>query len=811
MKKFICIHGHFYQPPRENPWLEAVELQDSAFPCHDWNEKITAECYAPNAHARSLDGEGRIERIVNNYSRISFNFGPTILSWMKEKAPDVHAAIVDADLESLKRFSGHGSAIAQCYNHMIMPLANRRDKYTQVLWGIKDFESRFGRMPEGMWLPECAVDNESLDVMAELGIKFTILSPFQASRVRSLEKGEWQDMNGGRIDPSMPYLVKLPSGRSIAVFFYDAPASQAVAFQRLLTNGEQFANKLLSAFNDGRDWNQLVSIATDGESYGHHFCHGDMALAYALNLIRTRQAARLTIYGEHLANNPPSREVEIHQSSAWSCSHGVARWHSNCGCNSGGHPEWNQHWRQPLRDAMDWLRDQLAPRYETAAREFLKDPWAARDAYISVILDRSTENIASFFGQHASRALSDADQVSALRLLEMQRHAMLMYTSCGWFFDELSGIETVQVIQYAARALQLFRDLSGEDLEPGYLEILSRAKSSIRENGDGRQVYERFVKPAITTRETVAAHFAVASLFETFPETTRIYSFTVQQKDRQLFTAGRARLAFGMIEVRFEVTRSADQLVYGVLHLGDHNLTCGVRPDGDPASFGALIKEASEAFERGDFPEVIRIMDRHFQPAHYSLKSLFRDEQRKILNQILSATRDEIHNAYRRISDQYMPLVRFLDDLRVPAPQALHLAFELVLNAELCREFERDTVDVEQVRRLLKDCQTTKVNLETAALGYAAKNCLDRLAAQLRETPDDLALLQKVVDVASVVREFPFEVNLWKPQNIYNKMSATVLAVKHNLAAQGDADARAWTEKFLALGEQLGFHVEKSA
>ncbi len=809
MKKFICIHGHFYQPPRENPWLEAVELQDSAFPYHDWNERITAECYAPNAHARLLDGDGRIERIVNNYSRISFNFGPTVLSWMKEKAPEIHQAIVDADYESRQRFSGHGSAIAQCYNHMIMPLANRRDKYTQVLWGIKDFESRFGRPPEGMWLPECAVDNESLEVMAELGIKFTILSPFQASRIRALGNGEWQDVNGGGIDPSMPYLIKLPAGRSIAVFFYDAPVSQAVAFERLLVNGEQFANKLVNAFNDDRDWNQLVHIATDGESYGHHFCHGDMALAYALNFIQTRQLARLTIYGEHLVHNPPAHEVEVHQSSAWSCSHGVDRWRAHCGCNSGGHPGWNQHWREPLRQAMDWLRDQLAPRYEAAARQYLKDPWAARDAYISVILDRSPENISHFFIEQATRELNEADQVSALRLLEMQRHAMLMFTSCGWFFDEISGIETVQAIQYAARALQLFHDLTGEDLEPGYLEMLAQAKSAIPEHGDGRQVYEKFVKPAITTRETVAAHYAVNSLFESYPETARIYSFSVLQKDRQLFTAGRARLAIGMIEVRFEVTRSVDQLIYGVLHLGDHNLTCGVRQDGHPEAYAALIKENQDAFERGDFPDLIRLMDRHFGQAHYSLKSLFRDEQRKVLNQILATTRDEIHNTYRHISDQYTPLMRFLTDLRVPPPQALQLAFELVLNAELCRQFESDKLDLEQVQRLLSECHATKITLETNALGYSVKKHLDHLADQLLQNPNDVELLQRLADVARILHPLPFEVNFWKPQNVYHNMQTTILPVKRGLAAQNDADARTWMEKFQALGEQLGFRVEK--
>ena len=489
MNKYICIHGHFYQPPRENPWLEAVELQDSAFPYHDWNERVMAECYAPNAHARLLDGDGRIERMANNYAKISFNFGPTLLSWMSEKAPDILDAIVAADKKSREQFSGHGSALAQCYNHIIMPLANRRDKFTQVAWGIRDFESRFGRKPEGMWLPETAADNESLDVLAEQGIKFTILSPHQARRVRPLDDSDenhWQDVGGAKIDPSMPYLVKLPSGRSIAVFFYDGPIAQAIAFEELLRNGETLANRLMDAFDDGRDHPQLAHVATDGESYGHHFQYGDMALAYALNLIEKNDQVRLTVYAEFLEKYPPTHEVEIHQPSSWSCPHGVDRWKRDCGCNSGGHEGWNQQWREPLRNALDWLRDKFAPLYETKAKELLKEPWVARDDYITVILDRSPENMSKFFTRHATRDLNESEQITAMRLLEMQRHAMLMFTSCGWFFDEISGLETTQVIQYAARALQLAKELSSENFEPGFLEILEQAKSNISENQNGR-------------------------------------------------------------------------------------------------------------------------------------------------------------------------------------------------------------------------------------------------------------------------------------------------------------------------------------
>jgi alpha-amylase/alpha-mannosidase (GH57 family) len=348
----ITIHGHFYQPPRENPWLEAVETQDSAFPWHDWDARITAECYEPNATARVLDAHERILRIVNNYAAISFNFGATLLSWLESCAPDTYAAILEADRISRDRYSGHGCALAQAYNHIILPLASDRDKTTQVRWGVCDFEHRFGRKPEGMWLPETAVDVASLEALAAAGIAFTILEPHQAAGCRPLGSDEWQPVQNA-IDPTMPYLCRLPSGRALTIFFYDGPISRAVAFERLLARGENLAHRLAGAFSDARTHSQLVNIATDGETYGHHHRFGEMALAYALQVIEEQQLARLTNYGEHLEAHPPTHEVEIVESTSWSCAHGVERWRSDCGCNTGASAGWNQQWRAPLRDALN--------------------------------------------------------------------------------------------------------------------------------------------------------------------------------------------------------------------------------------------------------------------------------------------------------------------------------------------------------------------------------------------------------------------------------------------------------------------------
>jgi alpha-amylase/alpha-mannosidase (GH57 family) len=398
MEKYVCIHGHFYQPPRENPWLEAIEVQDSAFPYRDWNERITAECYNPNAAARILENHITVIDIINNYSKISFNFGPTLLSWLENNAPDVYAAILEADKESQKNFGGHGSAIAQNYGHTIMPLNNRRDKETQIIWGIEDFRQRFGREPEGMWLAETAVDMETLELLAEHGIKFTILAPHQAGKIKHIKAKNWLDVSDASVDPKRAYFCKLSSGKQINLFFYDGPISQQLAFGPLLKSGVKFAERLLGTFNEDDNNAQLVHIATDGETYGHHQKHGDMALAYCLHHIESNEHAKITVYGEFLEKFPPEYEVKIIENTSWSCVHGVERWRTNCGCNS-GREGWHQEWRTPLRDALDWLRDKMIPIYETEGAQFSKDVWELRNNYIKVILNRIPDNIDKFLSR----------------------------------------------------------------------------------------------------------------------------------------------------------------------------------------------------------------------------------------------------------------------------------------------------------------------------------------------------------------------------------------------------------------------------
>ena len=812
MERYICIHGHFYQPPRENAWLEFVELQDSAYPFHDWNERIAAECYGPNGMARILDGSQNIEKITNNYAHISFNVGPTLLAWMEEKEPESYQAILDADKESQTRFSGHGSAIAQGYNHAILPLCNARDKNTQVYWGMRDFEHRFGRKPESMWLPETAVDLETLDIMAGFGMRYVILSPYQAKRTRKLRGRAWRETGGGKVDPSMPYELRLPSGKRIAVFFYDGPISQGIAFEHLLEKGEDFAGRLNSAFSDTRPWPQIVHIATDGETYGHHHKQGDMALAYALHHIESNNPGMLTNYGEYLERHPPTYEAEIWERSAWSCSHGVERWNSNCGCNSGGHGDWNQEWRAPLRQAFDWLRDTVAPRFEQKAGTLLHDPWAARNEYIRVILNRRPDNVDDFFDEQAVRELSQEDRITALKLLEMQRHAMLMYTSCGWFFDELSGIETTQVIQYAARTLQLYDDIFGETIEPMFLDLLENAKSNIPEHKDGRIIYEKFVKTSMVDRQKVAAHYGLMSLFENYPEEANVYCYKVQREDSERIESGRSKLAIGKARVTSKITQESDVFGFGALHIGDHLMNCGVRKHESEEDYAEARQELIDPFNRAEFPEVFRILDRHFGESTYSLRSIFHDDQRKLLNGILKSTLGEAEAVYRQVYETHAPMMRFMSDLRVPLPREFSLAAEFALNSSLRAAFQDSrNLDFTRIRALIEEARTQSVTLDGATLGFTLKKTIRRLSEEFLENPDNLELMKTLEEVAGLARNLPFEVNVWRTQNNYYQMSQKTYPERLAKAMEGDPSAREWVEHFAAIGRNLSVNVEVPA
>lgn len=536
--RYLIIHGHFYQPPRENPWIMAVEPQDSAAPYADWNRRINRECYAPNGLSRLLNEEsGLINKLINNYERLSFNFGPTLLSWLEEADHESYSEIIEADRRAADRMNGHGPALAQVYNHIIMPLANRRDRLTQIRWGLADFEARFGRKPEGMWLAETAADLETLRLLAAEGLKFTVLAQSQAVAVRPLtRRGEapWKDVSGGRIDPREPYRATWGNGPKdyLDVFFYDGPISRAVAFEKLLSDGRSFLNRIEQAFGRPNcdDSPRLVNLATDGESYGHHFKFGDMALAWLFNHLEERSgrsgAIKLTNYGQYLALFPPTKEVRILDQTSWSCAHGVERWRSDCGCNTGGGDgTWNQKWRFPLRRGLNSLRDELALVFEQELGEIIKDPWAARDDYISVILSGYDQAVQRrFMERQALRPLNDDETSKTFRLLESQLMSLYMFTSCAWFFDEISGLEPVQNLRYALRAIELAQPLDRDDLARPLLDQLETIKPNDPDYKNGLEVWQRKVTPDSLNGRTLAAHWAAATVLGA-PEILDFFKF----------------------------------------------------------------------------------------------------------------------------------------------------------------------------------------------------------------------------------------------------------------------------------------------
>ncbi|MBA3459621.1 MAG: DUF3536 domain-containing protein [Deltaproteobacteria bacterium] len=763
--KWVCIHGHFYQPPRENPWLEAIEPQPSAHPFRDWNERITAECYRPNAAARVVDSTNHIIEIVDNYQRMSFNVGPTLMSWMEDFAPDVHAALIEADRASMRRFGGHGSAMAQVYNHIIMPLASPRDRATQVRWGIADFEHRFGRKPEGMWLAECAVDIATLEALSAEGILFTVLAPYQARAWRPAG-GDWRT---DPVDPGRAYKCTLPSGRTIDLFFYDGRTAQAVAFERLLADGHQIVSRMISRGPIEGGAPALCHIATDGETYGHHHRYGDMALAWALSQVEGGwNGTRLTNYAEFRAVVPATWEVLLAENTSWSCAHGIARWRDDCGCNSGGKPGWNQAWRRPLRDALDWLREQAAAALEHVGRLLFKDAWAARDGYIDVVLRRSPEARDQFLATHASHVLDASERVRALSLMEMTRHAMLMYTSCGWFFDELSGIETVQCMQYAARVAELIDDIGGDPVESELVNRLALARSNLPDEGDGRKVWQQRVRPARIDPAKVCSHVAVHTLVE--PDALKsvdVYGYHVDFLDRIERRSGRARMVAGTVRVRSRLTEAATSLCFAGLHLGEQHVTGGVRAPMEEAAWGQVIDELTGAFETADVFAAQRVVDHHFPGASLSLSSLLPGSRERVLGAVLGEAIAEAESELADAYDQHVPLIRWLVAHQLPVPDVLVTTAEATLRRRVLANLKSAHPSFQTLRDHMVEAAEVRVSLDTPEIALAASEALRVLLARIDSADGelDLDVLDTVNAAAEVAARMRSSVDLWNAQN----------------------------------------------
>jgi alpha-amylase/alpha-mannosidase (GH57 family) len=684
MKSPLVIHGHFYQPPRENPWTQTVEREPSAHPFHDWNERIHRECYRANAFARVFDGYGRIERIHNNYENLSFNFGPTLLSWLEQHDPAAYARVLDADRVSAARSDGHGNAIAQGYNHAILPLCNERDRKTQVRWGISDFKRRFGRMPESIWLPETACNDATLGTLIDEQMRYVILSPYQAERVRRIGSVDWTGVGNGTVDPGQPYVYyhRDGSGRSIAIFFYDGPISRSIAFEGALASSQALVGRFRQTqHGEGR----LVHIATDGESYGHHTRHGERSLAHALLHEAGAQGFELTNYGAFLARNAPTMEVEIKggEGTAWSCAHGVGRWYRDCGCNTGARAEWNQAWRGPLRNALDLLRDHVAAHFEETRGDLFVDPWAARDDYLEVMLAPSSAKD-EWLERHAGRPLRARDRDRALSHLELQHNAQLMYTSCGWFFADISGIETVQIMKYAQRALDLCDELDLPNPRDRFLEILGEARSNIAEMGSGADVFRRFVDPLRLFPARVASHVAISTLVGE-PEASGVasrYRFRCSSFKKQRH--GRLIMATAHIELEERVTERHHDFGVVAMHFGGVDFYCVARQFPGARQFAASVARLWANFRTASLPVMLRIAQEELGPDEFGLESVLPAGRQRISELVFGDIVGNFAEQYARLYENNQRVLEMLQDAGLELPQELTVAAEFTFS----RRFE---------------------------------------------------------------------------------------------------------------------------
>lgn len=813
---FLTIHGHFYQPPRENPWLEAIELQDSALPFHDWNERINKECYNPNSISKIVDNRNRILDVVNNYEHMSFNFGPTLLSWMEHFAPLTYERIIKADIESVSEHSGHGNAMAQVYNHIIMPLANENDKQTQIKWGIRDFEYRFGRKPEGMWLAETAVDDETLKFLEENGIKFTVLSPYQALKFRQEGDKDWQDVSWGNIDParSYRYYIKSAPGKFIDLFFYDGAISRSVAFDELLKDGNKFIKRLKEGISDCRDYPQLINIATDGESYGHHTKFGDMALSYVLKIRAKDEGFKITNYAEYLDKYRSNCEVDIKQASSWSCFHGVGRWKEDCGCSTGGHPGWNQKWRKPLRDALDYLRDELIVVFENEGQKYFDNVWNVRNKYINVILDRNEMNVKKFQQENFKPDLTDDDKVHAMELLEIQRQAMLMYTSCGWFFSEISGIETVQIMKYAARAMQLAARFTSKNLEEKFLEILSQAKSNIPEFGTGKDIFERFVKPSIITVKQIATLWALSSLYQDFEDEENVYCYTITRKAYKKVQKNSSTFIVGHIEIQSKITLQKSNVMFALMQYAGGDFHCTIKEYSDDAEFNRIKNDLIKIYTMNTLTEIIRALDEYFGKEYFTLKDIFIEERRKILQILLKGKLEKFSQTYQEMYDEGKGSIYHLQGLGLSIPDEFKISAEYALSHKFndivvhSGGFVEDDL-IQQATDINFEAKKIDIKLDKSPSNLVfSKKILQNINRLVHSF--EIQQADVVLEIFDNVRKLELNVDIAEAQNIYfTKIYHRIgdIIASETFKNKKSSNKR-FVEMLLDIGENLNINTE---
>ncbi len=816
-KKYLTIHGHFYQPPRENPWIEEIELQDSALPNHDWNEKICWQCYSPNSVSRIVDGENSIIEISNNYEYMSYNFGPTLLSWMEKHNPSAYKRIIEADIASRELYNGHGCAIAQVYNHIIMPLANQNDKITQVLWGLRDFQKRFGRNSEGIWLAETAVDAQTLEVLIDCGIKFTILSPHQAKCINKIGEHNWQDVSWGTIDPSRAYRYFVEGTNKekyIDLFFYDGSISKSVAFDNLLQDGKKFAYRLNDGYVESRNHSQIVNIATDGESYGHHTKFGDMALAYVLRVGAKELGFEITNYACFLEKHPPEFEVDIKPVSSWSCAHGVGRWMDDCGCSTGALPHWNQKWRKPLRQALDYLRDELINLCSAQGTKYYKDFWQARNGYIDVILDRNKESLDEFFNKYAKKTLNESDRIKAVKLMEIQRFSQLMYTSCGWFFADISGIETTQILKYAYRAMELASEFTNTNYERTFLSILQKAKSNIQEFGNGRDIFNRWVKPAAIGVEKITAQYAIESSFEneTDKKESDLYCYKVKRNNIKKYVNLDNILSFGKIDVTSNVTFEKKEMSYAILQTQNYDFYCAVKEFKCAEDYSLEAKEISKTFKKDGIVETLQTIELYYGSKFYSLKDIPIDRRKTILENMIQNKLQKAAQTYQDMYESLLNPISHLNDLGMDIPEGFRVCAKYTLLADLDEELNKikkynDENSIERLLSIKQLADKFKIKLNTPRIRTLLSGRLTKLITSLFI---DMSIdsTKELIDFFELLEKLNIETEISTAQNTFYEMFCSNFErFFEKASSKFKGDTRELMLNLLEIGRKLNINV----
>ncbi|MDR3331266.1 MAG: DUF3536 domain-containing protein [Synergistaceae bacterium] len=760
----ICVHAHFYQPPREDPWLDAVTKDPTAAPYHDWNSCVHEQCYKPNMSARLLDSAGRIVYITNNYRHISFNVGPTLHSWISSHNPALARSIVDADKFAAESF-GAGGAMAQAYNHMILPLSEERDIRTQVIWGSKDFEFRFGRRPRGMWLPETAVDTASLEALAADGIDFTILAPHQCEAVKQ-PGGTWRATPGGDgLDVTHPYVATLPSGARITIVFYFGSIAHDIAFGGLLYNGDHFANALLSKLPSDKEPRLLV-IATDGETYGHHHRYGEMALARAAQVLSNSPDAVITNIPSFIDKYPSTWECKVADNTSWSCAHGIERWRSNCGCHTGGEDGWNQAWRAPLRTALDRVRDRIDDVYEREMSRYCDSPWTLRDEAVALYLmsfaDSSTrsdvERRKADFLRDSCGRLAHGDLLRVLSLIEAQRMRMFMYTSCGWFFNDVAGIETRQIMAYALRATEYIKDVSGVSIGEDFMNDLKDVRGNTSEMSTGYDVMVQTVIPRKRTIRDIAASVALLSRERSY------YTFRVKS-DSRCFPSGDLDLFVSRTEVSDVRTLETWSGASAVLSTGGLDDVCRLSEKSVPGQ-----KEIWQSFYEGDIISVSKFLEENFEFGPWHFRDLSQNDKEGIaIERTKSAEQEHLELAEGLLEDNQRLLVQ-MRMMGVNASKFLFAAVDFVYRERLIKTMDGsdDILSLllpgSKLELLLDDAQGVGITPDLSVLAPRLEDAfLERLQAA-RER-GDVRAYDEVLSLLGRTEELGISIDKWMLQN----------------------------------------------